>query len=54
MAAPAPQARKDLSVLGLLASVRRAFITVPDTRRQASVKYSMTGAPQRSISYYRF
>lgn len=42
MAAPAPQARKDLSMAGLLATERRAFIIVPDTRRQASVKYSMT------------
>jgi hypothetical protein len=41
MAAPSPKLRPDVSLPGLLSTVRRAFEDVPDKRRQASVKYSM-------------
>ena len=37
MVAPAPQLRKDLSMAGLLATVRAVFDKVPDTHRAASV-----------------
>lgn len=41
MAAPFPKLRPDVSLPGLLSTVRRAFEDVPDKRRQASVKHSM-------------
>ncbi len=52
MAAPVPQARKDLSMTGLLATVRGAFETVPDTRRAASVKFSMSDTLSSALAMF--
>ena len=41
MAAPSARFRPDVSLPGLLATVRSAFDKVSDKRRQASVQFSM-------------
>lgn len=52
MAAPAPQPRKDLSMAGLLANVRGAFDAVPDTRRAASVKFTMSDTLSSALAMF--
>jgi len=52
MAAPTPQPRKDLSMAGLLATVRTAFDTVPDTRRTASTSFTMNDTLNSALAMF--
>ena len=54
MAAPAPQPRKDLSMEGLVATVRGAFDTIADTRRAGSVKYTMSDTLSSALAMFSF
>lgn len=52
MAAPAPKFRPDVSMPGLLSTVRAAFESVPDSRRQASIKHSMDDALMAGLAMF--